>query len=59
MADAYDEGFKARLRGDEIETNPYTGPSDEWARWASGWMDQDKHLTDRDESLDSIGWFGR
>lgn len=56
--EAYSEGFRARLCGSEIEANPYTKPSAEWAKWAEGWMDQDQHLTDRDEALDSIGWFG-
>jgi hypothetical protein len=55
---AYDEGFRARLRGDAIEANPHSKPSKDWSRWAEGWMDQDQHLTDRDEALDSIGWFG-
>lgn len=61
MADEFpewNEGFRARLRGVEIEANPYTKPSKAWQHWAEGWMDQDRHLTDRDEALDSIGWFG-
>lgn len=55
---AYRDGFGARLRGEAIEANPHTRPSEAWSRWAEGWMDQDHHLTQRDEALDSVGWFG-
>lgn len=58
LMDAYRNGFHDRLCGKAIEDNPHQKPSDEWTRWAEGWMDQDRHLTDRDEALDSIGWFG-
>lgn len=56
--DPYSEGFSARLRGAEIEDNPHERPTLAWSRWAEGWLAQDRHLTERDEVLESIGWFG-
>ncbi len=54
----YDEGFRARLCGEPVEANPHAKLTEAWSRWAEGWLDQDQHLNDRDEALDSIGWFG-
>lgn len=58
MTEAYLEGFMARLAGTEVDANPYPTLTESWTQWASGWMDQDQHLNERDEALDSIGWFG-
>ncbi len=55
---AYREGFAARLRGEKVQSNPHAPATEAWRRWLSGWRDQDHHLNDRDEALDSIGWFG-
>lgn len=57
-SDAYAEGFRARLQGKSVEDNPHVRLTEPWGRWAEGWLDQDQHLTQRDEALDSIGWFG-
>ena len=54
----YDEGFRARLRGEDTDANPYRKLTEKWFEWADGWKDQDEHLRDRDEALASIGWFG-
>ena len=56
MANAYNEGFRARLRGDDTDANPYRKLSERWLEWADGWKDQDEHLRSRDEALKSIGW---
>ena len=53
----YEEGFRARLAGDELPDNPYPSNSHEGRQWDDGWHDQDEHLRDRDEALRSIGWF--
>jgi ribosome modulation factor len=58
MTDPYREGFGARLAGEKANANPYTKPSEDWQRWLAGWIDQDEHLNDRDDALNSIGWFG-
>lgn len=54
----YDEGFRSRLAGKSTHANPYAPMTTEHHDWQSGWIDQDHHLTGRDEALDSIGWFG-
>lgn len=54
----YDEGFGARRRGECASANPYRPITNKWLDWADGWKDLDEHLRDRDEALDSIGWFG-
>lgn len=59
MIDPYREGFRARLEGKTIHENPYATFTRDNSRWREGWIEQDQHLTDRDEALDSIGWFGR
>jgi hypothetical protein len=58
MIDPFDDGFRARLRGEPFDMNPHPLPSDAWRQWADGWNDQNEHLRDRDEALASIGWFG-
>lgn len=55
---AYDHGFQARLAGKPLSANPHPSSHHESAMWAEGWNDQNQHLNDRDEALDSIGWFG-
>lgn len=54
----WNAGFRARLAGKLIADNPHPLTSKEWRSWTDGWNDQDQHLNDRDEALDSIGWFG-
>lgn len=55
---AYRDGLAARLSGKELKDNPHSIMSPEAVEWMSGWKDQDRHLRQRDEALDSIGWFG-
>lgn len=57
MSDHYVEGFRARLNGAHIDDNPHQRMSYKWKTWLAGWLDQDIHLTNRDDALDSIGWF--
>lgn len=54
----WDEGFKARQRGEEADANPYRPVTEKWLSWADGWKDLDDHLRERDRALDSIGWSG-
>lgn len=55
---AWDEGFGARLRGKTIHENPFAPFTKSNGDWQEGWLDQDEHLRNRDEALNSIGWFG-
>ena len=52
----YSEGFKARLRGEDVAENPHATGSEDSVRWIKGWADLDRHLNERDIALDSIGW---
>lgn len=54
---AYMDGFGARLRGFELKDNPFHDFA-QYDSWRRGWLDQDHHLTERNEALASIGWFG-
>lgn len=51
---AYQRGFRARLCGKAISANPYLFPSQNRADWLKGWIDQDSHLSDRDDVLDEL-----
>ncbi len=54
MTTPYQEGFRARLRGETIHENPYTNWTKVHGEWNDGWRDQDEHLRDRDEALARI-----
>lgn len=56
--DAYSEGFRARRNDEPLDANPYPALTSERSAWSRGWRDQDEHLSDRDDALASIGWFG-
>lgn len=47
----YRQGFRARLRGEAVEANPFAPGSPDSGRWFKGWMAQDEHLTARDDAL--------
>jgi len=57
-ADAYREGFRAHQCEEPIEANPYRKPSEDWSRWAEGWLEADRHEGDKADALASVGWFG-
>ncbi len=47
----YEEGFRSRLDGATIWQNPFTTMTREFSQWEDGWLEQDRHLNDRDEVL--------
>lgn len=55
---AWQQGFDARLADAEFSDNPHPYGTPDWVDWAIGWQEQDRHMADKDEALDSIGWFG-
>jgi hypothetical protein len=54
--DPFRLGGRARVAGEQMEANPHERIDAKWPRWADGWLDMDRHLTERDEALASIGW---
>jgi hypothetical protein len=58
LMSAWDAGFEARMKGDDVEANPFPLRKKQYREWRNGWMDCDEHLRTRDECLRQIGWFG-
>ncbi len=55
---AYGEGFSAFKKGLDFSWNPYPKGTQQWFDWAEGWTDHEHHDADKDDALNSIGWFG-
>jgi hypothetical protein len=52
----WNDGWKARQRGEPEACNPYQYGSDDWEAWRGGWLDLDQHEKDKDEAMRSIAW---
>lgn len=54
MSTPYQEGFRARSMGWGLPSNPYFHHTQNWHDWENGWLEQDRHLNDRDSALTGI-----
>jgi hypothetical protein len=43
VQNAWDDGFRARIRGQAVAGNPHKLGSREWKLWRDGWLDADEH----------------